>query len=71
MTAKAAIERAQNELARFLERELARQDVNIHSIILFIINPLNYIRLVSRSTEPKQVWLCTRKDYQHFEIIEQ
>jgi hypothetical protein len=29
MAAKAAIERAHNELARFVEREQARQDVNI------------------------------------------
>ena len=37
MTAKAAIERAHNELARFVEREQARQDVNIHIVFLFII----------------------------------
>ena len=30
MAAKAAIERAHNELARFVEHEQARQDVNIH-----------------------------------------
>ena len=37
MAAKAAIERAQNELARFVERKLARQDVNIHSFFCFIV----------------------------------
>jgi hypothetical protein len=35
MAAKAAIERAHNELARFVEREQARQDVNIQFINLF------------------------------------
>ena len=34
----AAIERAQNELVRFVERELARQDVSIHSLACFIIS---------------------------------
>jgi hypothetical protein len=37
MATKAAIERAHNELARFVERELARQDVNTHFISCFMI----------------------------------
>ena len=37
MAAKAAIERAHNELARFVEREQARQDVNIQFFIFCII----------------------------------
>jgi hypothetical protein len=37
MAAKAAIERAHNELARFVEREQARQDVSIHSFDCFTI----------------------------------
>ena len=37
MEAKAAIERAHNELARFVEREQARQDVNIHNFSFFTI----------------------------------
>ena len=41
MEAKAAIERAHNELARFVEREQARQDVNIHNLIVLILNHLS------------------------------
>jgi len=37
MATKAAIERAHNELARFVEREQARQDVNIQFRIFFIL----------------------------------
>ena len=36
MAATAAIERAQNEHARFVERELALQKVNLHSFLCFI-----------------------------------
>ena len=37
MAAKAAIERAQNELARFVERKQARQHDNTHSFFVCII----------------------------------
>jgi len=48
MAAKAAIERAYNELASFVEREQARQDVNIHifnclMITIYLLNNNNQV----------------------------
>ena len=59
MAAKAAIERADNELARFVEREQARQDVNIQLKFFFII--VIFLLFVISDAKVGRNLICSKK----------